>query len=265
VAPSPTPPAVCAAGNDISDRIQQALIRDGYGGACKAAVNLSHPLARIGDSGWHTWGLRWTPTDLTFYYDDRAIWSTTGPISRRSEYMILSSEVGVFFAGAIPPTGYGSRATSTTSMQVDDVRVWERPNAAANTPAAAAAAPPALGDAPSVDATSAPGNARAIPAAPAPARRRPCAACTARGRHAADRPALRQHVPEAGCDRGRHGTDLRAQGGDDDDRQGHAGDGRLPSPLLGPQLHVQSTGRGETLRLGRGTPHAVELGVARGR
>jgi beta-glucanase (GH16 family) len=104
-APPPTPPAACAAGNDISDRIQQALIWDGYGAHSKAAVKLSDPLAGIGNSGWHTWGLRWTPADLTFYYDDIAIWSTTGPISRRSEYVILSSEVGEFFAGAIPAAG----------------------------------------------------------------------------------------------------------------------------------------------------------------
>ncbi|MDQ3849941.1 MAG: hypothetical protein M3296_04920 [Actinomycetota bacterium] len=34
------------------------------------------------------------------------------------------SEVGRSFAGAIPEGGYGSRATSTTNMQVDYVRVY---------------------------------------------------------------------------------------------------------------------------------------------
>jgi hypothetical protein len=34
------------------------------------------------------------------------------------------SEVGQFFAGTIPPAGYGSREASTTNMQVDYVRVW---------------------------------------------------------------------------------------------------------------------------------------------
>ncbi|MEA2148295.1 MAG: trimeric autotransporter adhesin, partial [Solirubrobacteraceae bacterium] len=58
------------------------------------------------------------------YYDDAPVWTTTGPISRRSQYVVLSSEVGAFFAGAIPAGGYGSRATSTTDMQVDYVRVW---------------------------------------------------------------------------------------------------------------------------------------------
>ena len=48
----------------------------------------------------------------------------TAPISRRSQYIILSSEVGQFFAGTIPAAGYGSRVTTTTNMQVDWVRVW---------------------------------------------------------------------------------------------------------------------------------------------
>jgi beta-glucanase (GH16 family) len=123
-APLPTPPATCAADGDISDRTQRALIWDGYGADRKATVRLSDPLAGLTNDSWHTWGLRWTPTDVTFYYDGAAIWSSTGPISRRSQYVILSSEVSRLFAGAIPAGGYGSRATSTTNMQVDYVRVW---------------------------------------------------------------------------------------------------------------------------------------------
>jgi beta-glucanase (GH16 family) len=137
-APFPTLPATCAADNDISDRVQQALIWDGYGADSKSAVRLSDRLAGLGNGSWHTWALRWTPTALTFYYDDVAISSMTGPISRRSQYIILSSEVGRFFAGDIPAAGYGSRATSTTRMQVDWVRVWALPAAPVNT------APPAV-------------------------------------------------------------------------------------------------------------------------
>jgi hypothetical protein len=101
------------------------VIWDGYGADSKATVTLSDPLSRLDDAGWHTWALRWTPTGLTFYYDDAQIGSTTGPISRRNQYIVLSSEVGRFFGGEIPAAGYGSRETSTTTMQVDYVRVWE--------------------------------------------------------------------------------------------------------------------------------------------
>ncbi|MCA1705003.1 MAG: glycoside hydrolase family 16 protein [Actinobacteria bacterium] len=123
-APAPTPPETCAPDSDITNRIQEALIWDGYGADSKSAVKLSDPLAGLGNGSWHTWGLRWTPTDLTFYYDGAPIWVTTGPISRRSQYIVLSSEVRELFAGAIPAGGYGSRETSTTNMQVDYVRVW---------------------------------------------------------------------------------------------------------------------------------------------
>jgi beta-glucanase (GH16 family) len=123
-APAPTPPATCSPTSDISDRIQQALVWDGYGQQSQSSVRLSDPLTGLGNGSWHTYALRWTPTDLTFYVDNAVTWTTTGPISRRSEYIVLSSEVGAFFAGAIPPDGYGPRATTTTTTQVDYVRVW---------------------------------------------------------------------------------------------------------------------------------------------
>jgi beta-glucanase (GH16 family) len=151
-APLPTPPSTCAAGNDISDRTQLALVWDGYGVDSRSAVKLSDPLAQLGNGSWHTWALRWTPTELTFYYDDDAIWSIDGPISRRSQYAVLSSEVGQFFAGAIPAAGYGSRETSTTAMQVDYVRVWASspqglPTAPLNTAGPVASGTPEVGQA----------------------------------------------------------------------------------------------------------------------
>jgi beta-glucanase (GH16 family) len=150
-APPPTPPSTCAPDNPIADRAQHALIWDGYGPDRKQAVRLGDPLAvvrsgdppaALGDSGWHTWALRWTPTELTFYRDDVATWTTSGPISRRSQYIILSSEVGRFFAGAIPADGYGSPATSTTNMQVDYVRAWTTPPQSTNTEPPSAHEPP---------------------------------------------------------------------------------------------------------------------------
>lgn len=123
-APYPTAPATCGANKDISNRTQNALIWNGYGTGSLASVKLSSALTGLGNGSWHTWALRWSSTALTFYYDGTATWSQSSPISRRSQYIILSSEVGAFFAGAIPPGGYGSRLTSTTNMQVDYVRVW---------------------------------------------------------------------------------------------------------------------------------------------
>jgi beta-glucanase (GH16 family) len=123
-APAPTPPSTCSATSDINNRIQQPLVWDGYGSDSKAQARLSDPLSGSGNGSWHTWALQWTPDALTFFYDDAAIWSSTGPISQRSEYIILSSEVGAFFAGAIPRGGYGTKSTTKTNMQVDYVRVY---------------------------------------------------------------------------------------------------------------------------------------------
>lgn len=87
----------------------------------KSAVRLSEPLPGLASDSWHTWTLRWSPNDLTFHCDGVPTWTQTGPISKR---IVLSSEVAQSFAGAIPSGGYGTRATSTTDMQVDSVRVW---------------------------------------------------------------------------------------------------------------------------------------------
>jgi beta-glucanase (GH16 family) len=123
--PPPIDPRVCRSSGGITDRVRQALIWDGYDAHSKSAVSLSDPLPDLGNGSWHTWGLRWTPAGLTFYYDDVPIESKAGPISRRSQFIILSSEVGEFFAGDIPRDGYGpSSSSGTTTMQVDYVRVW---------------------------------------------------------------------------------------------------------------------------------------------
>ncbi|MDX6719143.1 MAG: hypothetical protein QOJ63_1397, partial [Solirubrobacteraceae bacterium] len=148
-APAPTPPATCAPDNPINDRVQQAMVWDGYAsGTSKSAVKLSDPLTGLGNGQWHRWALRWTPTQLTFLYDDVVTWTMSAPISRRSQYIILSSEVGRFFAGAIPAAGYGSLDTSTTNMQVDYVRVWAiPPTAPSNTAAPAVTGIPEVGQA----------------------------------------------------------------------------------------------------------------------
>ena len=135
-APAPTPPQTCGPDSAIADRAQHGLIWDGYGPAQQSAIKLSEPLAGLGNGSWHTWALNWSPTGVAFFFDDREIWSQSGPISRRDQHIILSSEVGAFFAGEIPEDGYGTRLTSTTKMQVDYVRAWETP---ASAPVATAA------------------------------------------------------------------------------------------------------------------------------
>jgi beta-glucanase (GH16 family) len=76
---------------------------------------------------WHVYGVLWTETGHTFYIDDLPVWTTDAAISHRSEYLQLTCEVAdASWAGYVPAGGYGSRATSTTKMEVDWVRVWQK-------------------------------------------------------------------------------------------------------------------------------------------
>jgi beta-glucanase (GH16 family) len=83
------------------------------------------------DHGFHTIGVEWTETEYRFYVDDKLTWTAPAPVSKRNQYIILSSEVkNDAWAGKIPAKGYGSREISTTRLVADYVRFYERGPAA---------------------------------------------------------------------------------------------------------------------------------------
>jgi Ca2+-binding RTX toxin-like protein len=74
---------------------------------------------KTGDpSGFHTYGLMWTPQTLTYYYDDVAIYQTPNPAAfNQPMYMILNMAVG----------GYGGQPVASqfpASLQVDYVHAY---------------------------------------------------------------------------------------------------------------------------------------------
>ncbi len=69
--------------------------------------------------GWHTFGLLWTDQEYVFYVDGKETWRSKKAVSKRSEYMILSLEVGKW-AGDI------SEAELPDSFYVDYVRVYQK-------------------------------------------------------------------------------------------------------------------------------------------
>jgi Glycosyl hydrolases family 16 len=76
---------------------------------------------------WRTYGVLWTPTGYTFYVDAVPLWKIEEAVSQRSETLQLTCEVAdASWAGYVPAGGYGSRASSTTGMEVDWVRVWQQ-------------------------------------------------------------------------------------------------------------------------------------------
>ncbi len=77
---------------------------------------------------WHVFSVLWTDAGYTFYVDGLEAWKTSAAVSNRSEYLQLTCEVAdASWAGYVPAGGYGSRTASSTGMEVDWVRVWQKP------------------------------------------------------------------------------------------------------------------------------------------
>ncbi|MBI4658297.1 MAG: glycoside hydrolase family 16 protein [Verrucomicrobia bacterium] len=96
--------------------------------ADKRTQSKAHLTEDLGlDRGFHTIGVEWTETEYRFYVDDKLSWTAPAPVSKRNQYIILSSEVkDDAWAGKIPVEGYGSRETSRTRLVADYVRFYER-------------------------------------------------------------------------------------------------------------------------------------------
>ena len=99
------------------DVVQHTLHWDGYGKHHKSAGKTPR-IAGL-SRGWHTFGLLWTKKEYVFTVDGKETWRTGKAISGRSQYIILSLEVGGW-AGDI------SRATLPDSLTVDYVRVYKK-------------------------------------------------------------------------------------------------------------------------------------------
>jgi beta-glucanase (GH16 family) len=112
-------------GTTVSGRYVSAVHWDGYGDDHKQVAETHTSPGNLGNDTWHTYGLEWSANGYKFYYDDTLQWTVSEAVSRRSEYMILSSEVrDDNWAGSVPAGGYGSFASSVTNVQVDFVRVY---------------------------------------------------------------------------------------------------------------------------------------------
>lgn len=112
-------------GRNLAGKVQHTLHWDGYGKDHQSAGKLTDDFA-LGE-GWHVYGLEWTPEEYHFYVDGKLTW-TSGPVSGRPQFQILSSEVhDGRWAGTVPEGGYGSRAASRTKFLVDYVRFYEPP------------------------------------------------------------------------------------------------------------------------------------------
>ena len=121
---------VDGSGANIDGKIVGNIHWDGYG-ASHQSVGYTSPSLSLGGA-YHVYGLEWSPTQQKFYIDGVLRWTvddpSNSPVSQRSEFLILSSEVddtGTTWAGPIPAAGYGSLLTTTTKMQIDYVRFYK--------------------------------------------------------------------------------------------------------------------------------------------
>ena len=130
--------SINGSGSNIDGLVVGNIHWDGYGTAHRS-TGYTSPNLGLG-TGYHIYGMEWTPTQQKFYIDGVLRWTinnnaANSPVSQRSEFIILSSEVddtSTTWAGSIPAAGYGTLATTTTKMKVDYVRVYRRAETVVN-------------------------------------------------------------------------------------------------------------------------------------
>ncbi len=113
---------------DLSNYTYMNLNWDGYSTYWKSDGRLTMlPNNGPVQDTWRTYAVLWTDTGYVFYVDGQPLWKSSAAISNRSEYVVLSCEAqNNSWAGWVPPGGYGTPATSTTGLDVDWIRVWQK-------------------------------------------------------------------------------------------------------------------------------------------
>lgn len=99
------------------DTVRHALHWDGYKEEHKSLGE--RPEVEGLSEGWHTFGVHWTEDEYVFYVDRKPTWTTSKAVSQRSQYIILSLEVGKW-AGDI------GEATLPDDFLIDYVRVYQK-------------------------------------------------------------------------------------------------------------------------------------------
>ncbi len=101
----------------LDDRVHHTFHWDGYGKAHRSeGKRVSVPGVM---TGFHTFGLLWTPKEYVLYVDGQETWRTkAGGVSQVPEYLLLSDEIGEW-GGDI------TKAKLPDEFQVDYVRVYD--------------------------------------------------------------------------------------------------------------------------------------------
>jgi len=108
-------------------RVHHNLHWDGYGASHKQTGIITGDLG-TNSGAYHLYTLEWTPSYYKFYVDGQLTWNYNAIISRKAEFIILSSEVKNYalnsWAGPIPVGGFGTKNSSNTIMKVDYIKYY---------------------------------------------------------------------------------------------------------------------------------------------
>jgi len=75
--------------------------------------------------GFHTYGVSWSPTDLTFYLDGNVVGSMNTPsVLNEPMYMLAGLAVGGNWGGTVDPN-HPNRAVFPEEFKIDYIKVWQ--------------------------------------------------------------------------------------------------------------------------------------------
>ncbi len=96
----------------------------------KKSSSTQHP-ANVGGE-WHDYGVEWDDSGYRFSFDGKVVWTDAKcPGSKAPQFLLLTSESNIKgWNGERPKEGYGLKAESKNTFEIDRVRVWRRVPAA---------------------------------------------------------------------------------------------------------------------------------------
>ena len=77
---------------------------------------------------WHDYGVEWDDSGYRFSFDGKVVWTDAKcPGSKAPQFLLLTSESNIKgWNGERPKEGYGLKAGSRNTFEVDRVRAWTR-------------------------------------------------------------------------------------------------------------------------------------------
>ena len=112
-------------GKRMAGKANFTLHWDGYAAHRNGSGFLTPDLGL--DKGFHIYGCEWSKTGYRFFIDGKMLWETPGPVSRRPQFIVLSTEVeNKLWSWSIPDGGFGDRASSRVKFVVDYVRFYSK-------------------------------------------------------------------------------------------------------------------------------------------